>query len=371
MITVKYISACSDSSGYAAASRGYISALDQIPEIDLQLQVVSFEKDKTSHGKFEDTLRKQRSLTPPTVQIVHLTPDNFPTYWNPKLYNIGYCTWEADRIPDAWVGFCNRMQELWVPSAWNVEVFRNSGVTCPIICVPHIIEPLDLSSATNIEMFPPDCFVFYTICQWIIRKNPISLLKAYLTEFKPGENVFLLLKSYRLDTSPREQQLLKNDILLTKKALHMESHEFPPIAFLGNLEPNEVMMGIHKRGDCFVLPCKAEGFGIPLASSMSIGKPVISSRYGGALQFLNNDNSLLVSGFETPCSDMIFGHYHGRMNWFEPSISELKKKMRWVFEHREEAKQIGERGRQTVLTQLNSSVIGGVMLERIRNARNH
>ena len=53
-IGVKYTSASMDCSGYASASRGYISSLiDYHPEINLTINNVSFEPQKTTHDSYK------------------------------------------------------------------------------------------------------------------------------------------------------------------------------------------------------------------------------------------------------------------------------------------------------------------------------
>lgn len=43
-------------------------------------------------------------------------------------YSIGRTMFETDRIAPEWVAACNRMDEVWVPSQFNVETFAASGV---------------------------------------------------------------------------------------------------------------------------------------------------------------------------------------------------------------------------------------------------
>src|SRR5262249_59992479 len=42
--------------------------------------------------------------------------------------HIGRTMFETDRIPASWVEPCNEMDEIWVPSAFNVQTFARSGV---------------------------------------------------------------------------------------------------------------------------------------------------------------------------------------------------------------------------------------------------
>jgi len=367
VIPVRYVSAALDSSGYANAARNYIDALLSTNSVDLSIGLASFEQNKTNHGSIQDKILSLVNYeNNHRIQIIHLTPENFPNWINKNKYNIGYTVWETDKLPVNWVHLCNMLDEVWVPSEWNVKIFKNSGVTKPIYCIPHCIQipenqdhvqPLSIGN-------DPSTFIFYSVFQWIERKNPIALLKAYLTEFKKEENVCLALKTYRINDTPAEQDLIKKDIAAIKKSLHFE--EFPLMYFFGNLFTADNMKALHKRGNCFVLPTRAEGFGIPQAEAMSWGKPVISTSFSGQKEFMNVENSYLIDYQLTPCSGMIFGNYDGSMTWSDPNIMHLRKLMRQVFVHQEEARQKGKLAQQTIQDKYSRDIIGKLMLKRLR-----
>lgn len=366
MINVKYVGALSDSSGYGAAARNYICALLDTKQVDVTVGVMSFEAIKTTHGALQTRVDPliNRKL-PHKIQITHLTPENFPRFKNPACYNVAYTVWETDTLPDGWVPLINTMDEVWVPSAWNKEVFEKNGVTKPIYKIVHGIAPPDLSDAKPIKMnVGEDHFIFYAIFQWIERKNPLGLLKAYLTEFKENEKVRLAIKTYRLGTSAQEKEIIKNQIEAVKKSLNLPS--YPKILFFSDLFTAEQLKGFHLRGDCCVLPHRGEGFSLAAAEAMSYGKPTIATRYSGNLEFMNDDNSFLVDYQLTPVSGMIFPNYNAYMTWADPNIIQLKEHMRYVFENREEAQEIADRGRQTILEQFNWTTAGQAMLARLR-----
>lgn len=363
-IGVKWSGPIFDASGYASATRNYIGALLDSGAVDLTLKAVSFEKQYTTHGslqkKIEQHLNKNIHYN---IQVIHLTPENYPSIIEKNKYNVAYTTWETDKLPDFWVPLCNKVDELWVPSQWNKEVFESSGVNKPIHVIPHGINVGESVSSPLSMGVDDDVFVFYSIFQWIERKNPLGLLKAYLTEFKPNEKVCLALKTYRINTSPREQEIIKQDIANVKKSLNIR--EYPQVRFFGVLLSAEHMRGFHDRGDCFVLPHRSEGFGIPHAEAMAYGKPVIATRYGGNLGFMNDDNSYLVDYQLAPVHNMIFPNYHGHMTWADPSIMHLRQLMRYVFENKEEAKRKGQMAKGYIEEKFGWSNAASLIVDRL------
>jgi len=365
-IKVHWVGALGDSSGYASASRNYVRMLMNYKDIDLSIDQVSFEREKTGHhliGEFSGLIKPDPGAR---IRIVHLTPENYIRFRNPRpgVYNIGYTTWEAEPIPGMWVDLCNLMNEIWVPSQWNIGVFQRSGVTKPIHCVPHGFKKMNSDPSQKFPEYS-DKYWFYSIFQWTERKNPFALLTAYFTEFqRDSDNVVLAIKAYRKGSSQTERNIIKADIDSTKSVLNLS--KYPPILFIGKLLSDDEMLMLHNTGSCFVSPTRAEGFGINLADAMLHGKPTIGPRYGGSIDFMNDENSLLVDSRDCPVFGMEWmTHYTGEMKWGDPSIMDLRSKMRWCYEHQEEARQIGLKGQQTIETKFSWDVIGKLMFDRI------
>jgi len=365
-IPCRWVGAVFDTSGYASATRSYIGALIDSGEVDLTVSAVSFEDHKTTHGALHNRIEPlMNRQVPHKIQITHLTPENYPAARTQGLYNIGYTSWETDRLPDGWTNLYNMMEEIWVPSQWNKEVFLNCGVNKPIYVIPHGIAIPDLEDMRAVTVgIDDDVFVFYSIFQWIERKNPLGLLRAYLTEFSIKEKVCLAIKSYRLNTSGEEQNIIKQDISNVKHGLNLT--QYPALRFFGTLLSAEHMKGFHDRGDCFVLPHRGEGFGLPHAEAMAWGKPVIATNYSGNLEFMNDSNSYLIDAQEAPVHDMIFPNYHGHMTWGDPSIMHLRKLMRQVFENRAIAKAKGRKAKAYIKKHLSWKRIGDLMINRLR-----
>lgn len=364
MIT-RYIGPVFDSSGYAQAARGNIIAMIRAG-IDLTISPVSFEQQYANLGSDAQTIQSYVDRKGYwDTNLIHLTPENWPRCIQSNKYNIGYTAWETSKLPSSWVPLINMVNEVWVPSKFNEEVFRSSGITIPIRVVPH---PIATPKIVTITTPSDDNYKFYSIFQWTERKNPIGLLTAYLTEFRSDEPVVLYLKTYHMGWTDKQQNIVKTYVRELKEKLGLAS--YPKIQFIGNLLSDDDIARLHQIGDCLVLPHRGEGFGLVPATAMSYGKPVIATNWGGNLEFMNKDNSYLVDGELTTVEGMPWSKYDSSQQWIEPNLGQLKNLMRFVYLNQDKAKEKALLGQQNIKYILSYESIGllikGLMVQNGR-----
>jgi glycosyltransferase involved in cell wall biosynthesis len=363
---VTYVSALLNSSGYAEAARNNIAALGSVG-VEVEAVPLSFESFQSDLGKLGAKVSSLICSNPTAdIQIVHATPNTYTKLRKADKYNIGYTTWETNKLPDDWAACINLMNEVWVPSSKDVEVFKASGVTIPIYCIPHAFNrKLFESESQNLPLkLDSNTYLFYAIFQWISRKNPVAMLKAYFTEFRPEENVCLALKSYWLDPgSSSEKELIKKNILEVKEKLRLKT--YPRVMFISELLSRGQIHDLHRRGNCYLSYHADEGFGITCAEALMAGNPVISTDYGGTKDFITPKTGFPISYQLTPCYDMPWNNYPGSMYWADINVMEARKQMRWVYEHQNEAAAIGKNGQDYVDKFLSWEVVGGLMLDRL------
>ena len=365
---VNYISACLDSSGYAEAARNNIGALAE-SGVDVHVNPVSFENFRSDLGmlgqKCQALIRRD---SPADIQIVHTTPNIYQRFYSPNKYNIGYTTWETTNLPKDWVANINMMDEIWVPCTQNIEIFKNSGVTKPIFLMPHTFNiPLMENEKIDVRLqnIDQNDFVFYSIFQWTVRKNPLDLLKAYLTEFKADEKVCLVLKTYMVNPNDQaEKDRIKEAIVEIKNKLYLD--QYPKMVLIASLLSKPQIFQIHRHSNCYLSFHKNEGFGIPIAEAMMVGNPVIATDYGGTRDFVSPANGYPIPYQETPVYGMPWNTYKGDQVWADINVMEARKAMRRVFENREEAKAKGLVGKALMETKYSWPVIGLQMKERLK-----
>ena len=278
---------------------------------------------------------------------------------------IGRTMFETDRIPDGWVEKCNAMDEVWVPSSFNLETFVRAGVK------EHKL--LRMQEGEDTKRFHPDNppfripgsrgFNFLSVFQWTQRKGPDILLKAFLNEFHEDEDVALILRCYGR-TGP-DSDLLPELLYYIERELHVPLEKTPPILLIPGLIPNADLPRLYTSADCFVLPSRGEGWGRPYAEALCSELPVIATRWSGQLDFLNDANSYLIDCklAPTPCDtdiEVFAGH-----QWAEPDVDHLRSLMRHVFTHRADAKQKARIGRSEMVERYDQNVIMARWVEEI------
>jgi glycosyltransferase involved in cell wall biosynthesis len=368
MAGVKYIGPVFDGSGYAEAARNYVLSIHN-KGYPITLAPISFEKTRPDLGQDGEVLRHLVNTTIDYDKIiVHSTPDLWPqfTRFDDKKYVIGYTVWETSNIHPTWTQACNRIaNEIWLPCDWNMKVFKESGVKVPLRKIPHAIDlpNMNVVPEFNLDGIPNNAFVFYSIFQWQERKNPYGLLTAYASAFSGVEDVVLVLKTYRFDHSGDKEQVRQ---LIMEYRKYMNLPHFPKMFLVVENMSKENITALHKRGDCFVLLQRSEGWGLPHFEAAACGKPIITPSYGGQTEFLNKDNSYLLDYTLTPVGGMTWSPYYlGTQFWCEPDMKQAIETMRHVYNNREEAQEKGRQAREYVGLNFTWDRIGKIIVDRL------
>lgn len=254
--------------------------------------------------------------------IIHHTPESWKSICDQiprgkKIY--GLTTWETTRLHPDWVNFINNsVDEVIVPSKFNVETFKNSGINKKINLWYHDIFPFQNTNVNNLdlfnkfEMFRNDSFtknvelinditknntVYYNISQYANRKNVNQVISAFCKKFTSDDNVCLLVKTYIEFFSKKETDVLKYKIVeLTRQ------FDNPPtlIFCFENLNNNEIEQ-MHRIGDVYFTLNRGEGFGLCTYTAKKIGNKVICGKFGAEQEFLDHNDLLL--DYELKSSD--------------------------------------------------------------------
>ena len=322
--------------GYSGSSLAYVLGLDALGLAVRPLYLYGTDYDEqVQAGGMHPRIRalQAQPLRLDAPQVVYAPGDRFSK--NSGRYRIGFTMLETDRLPPSWVEQANQMDEVWTPSAWGAEVFRASGVARPVYVVPLGVD------AARFQPAPPrtllrDRTIFLSVFEWGERKGWEVLLRAYAAAFKPGDPVLLLLK---IDC----RMPLPNPV---KELAHALPAQHPPVGLIYNQPLSGAqLVELYQGADCFVLPSRGEGWGMPILEAMACGVPAIATDWSAPTTFLNQQN-----GYPLPIRGLVptgsaAPHYHGAQ-WAEPDADALVELLRRVAANPAERRARGQAARQ-------------------------
>jgi glycosyltransferase involved in cell wall biosynthesis len=348
-------------SGFARVARGYLRGLTDngvkmfFEPLETVLESVDAVPDETVNALFAE----RGDMYMPQITWGQAT------YFikNSGAYKIGHCEFEATEAPEIWIRYCNMMDELWVPTEWDRKKFVKAGVNVPIYVMHQGIDP---------DYFHPDyapmvtdakeTFKFLVNAAWFPRKNLHNLIVAFQNEFRRGEDACLIVKTINLGLN----EGIKNEI----KKIKQDPDSATVYIKEDDIEDYK-MPSLYTMADCFVLPTRGEGWGLPLFESLACGVPVITTGYGAPFETLKDSkgNPLpgvhFVSYSESEASDP-YVYMEGK-KWAEPNMIEFSKEMRYSFLHRREEKAKALETSKIIRKKFSWQNVTLPMLERLKD----
>ncbi len=338
-----------DSSGYSSHCRQLSNALFRInPNITLDTQkpndwvryVSDNELKMINNPSTEDATTIMIS-TPPTWRLS--LADN-PSKFFPFLI------WEGSKIPKVWLQYMSdqRITGILVPSTHVKEAISNTlsigskTLLNKVHIVPHGVDNTLFKPIPNKR---EKIFTFVANKGWSQglkdRGGVQYILSAFHKEFDKEEKVQIIAKINPVYNQPGWN--LGNEMAnigvtgdnQTNIKINVDNVEFDKLPILYN------------RGHCFVSATRCDGFNLPGLEAMACGLSTIQTAYGGQTDYMTKDNSWYIDyKLEEVKHDI---NYEGS-KWATPSILDLRKKMRYAFEHPDEVK---KKGKQALIDSKN------------------
>lgn len=250
-------------------------------------------------------------------------------------YRIGYTVFEYTRLPNDWRNLMPQMDEMWTTSSWGKQILIENGLSENCIgVIPEGVDPSVYYPNRKIEN--AEVFTFLSIGKWESRKGQAELVRAISELFSDKKDVLWIV----LWNNP----FIKN-FSVEEEIRKLGITRLPPLKILKPLPTSEHIAQLYNLADCFVLPTRGEGWGLPIMEAMACGLPVITTRYSALTDYANDENAYLIDVEElVEVYDPVFFPRTGESGvWAQIDYAHLKELLWHVYTHREEAREKGRK----------------------------
>ena len=298
------------------------------------------------------------------INLLHLNPPELRHLW--KLfsksdlsgrYNIGVWYWELPELPQDWLFAFDLVDEVWAASQFIMDSI--SAVSpVPVVKIPPCIEiAVDRQLKRSDFDLPDDKFLFfcaYDVLSINARKNPMGAVMAFKRAFsEDNSSVGLVIRINNANENQSEIDQLRQALSGYKNVYFIENR-LSKSHFNTLLSLIDVVVSLHR----------SEGFGLIPAEAMSLGKPVIMTRWSGNLDLMTTDNSCGVDYKLIRVVEKSGPYLPGQI-WAEPDIDHAAFYMKKLRSDKLYYSQISKQAKKFISDHFSPEGIGKLIKERI------
>lgn len=233
--------------------------------------------------------------------------------------NIQWVVFESNRIPETILPVIHGADQVWVPSDWGRSVLVSNGVANKKIhVIPEGVDGYRFHNHGRRPWTSARPFRFLAVGKYEQRKGIDETLEAFAQTHANRPDLELVIKSNYFTNRDQKLQALQKKI----NTLGLNN-----VTLLWGDMTDAELADLYRACDTFVLPSRAEGWGLPLIEAAASGLPIITTMYSGHTEFLSHIKSsvLPVDYVMTPigCPEYC-GYYPDSKNdwgtWARPDV---------------------------------------------------
>ena len=266
----------------------------------------------------------------PDIHIIMSETNHYYHYQNYSKPVIVYFLWETTYISPNFLNVLNSVENIWVPSKWQLDVLVNNGIDQKKIDIVNLgVDPK--------KYFPikkkNEKLKFLHIGTWGYRKSTYEIIKTFSEVFGDDDSVELRLAIHnKLDKQDGPIETFEKFNLPLNKN----------IKFLNTLSEEDYISEI-QNADMYLSCSRGEGWNLPLIQSIASGVPSIYSKCGGQLEFTKNNLGIGIDILgELPAKQKLNingnDYYWESLldytpnNLYEPNYSQFKQELQSFYE---------------------------------------
>lgn len=296
------------------------------------------------------------------VNLIHINPgiwaesyNRFPAEVLDYRYHIAYWLWELETFPERWRPCIETVDEIWAPSEFISQSIRKI-TSKNVETVPYCIH-LKKKEPYGRAYFglPENKFLFLTMYDFKSvseRKNPKAAIAAYMKAFRKEETgVGLVVKIGHLQ---RQQEL---------EQLRRQLTGYPNIYFITENLSRQEVESLILGADALISLHRSEGFGLPIAEAMCLGRPVVATAWSANMEFMDEICSCPVD-YKLVEIRKTVGPYPKGSRWAEPDTEHAAEYLRKLYEEQEYCRTISKNAKVKIGKVLNGGRAAKMIRER-------
>lgn len=272
-------------------------------------------------------------------------------------HNVAFWNWELPELPDSWLECTRFLDEVWAPSRFCATAFGRK-LRIPVVHIPYAIDVDVPPNVGRHELgLPEDAFVFlYMFDAFSVpeRKNPLAVVEAYLharPSFRRKTSLVLKMINAQRQTE-----------VLTRLRAAMDRE--PSIIAMDRYLRRPELNALFNAADCYVSLHRSEGFGLTLAESMFLGKPVIATGWSSNMDFMTPWNSVPVP-FRLVQIERDVGPYPRGQWWADPDVDAAAAAMARMANEPDFAGALGAQAARDIRADFSPARVGGLIRDRL------
>lgn len=257
------------------------------------------------------------------INIWFFGPNPSVTFFKGK--NIVWAIFESDLLPRQYIEALLNADLVWTPSNWAKSILVANGLPPEKIDVvpegvdQYIFHPFQKNVNNS------GCYSFLAIGKYEQRKGYDQLLQAFKKVSGTSSDVQLLIKADFFIDDERASNELKKQV---------EKTGLKNIKIIKGAVGTKDLLVLYSYVDGFVLPSRAEGWGLTLVEAIACGLPTATVNYSGQTEYLSKITNfyLPIKHKIVPINDPIFKRYWSSDsddygNWAEADVDDLAAQM--------------------------------------------
>ena len=277
-------------------------------------------------------------------------------------YNIGVWCWETEQFPLIEHNTVKYFNEIWTISEFCKESIKKTvNLPISVIRLPVILpNNLPYFSSSRIPKNKFAVLFTFDFLSIFERKNPLAVVEVFKKAFGNDMNALLIIKSINKKYNSQKFQIILqaiknfNNIIIFDESLNR-------IDTLSLINSCDVYISLHR----------SEGLGLSMKEAMAMGKVVIATNYSGNLDFMSNDNSLLVQYNKVQIPITIKCYYKKEIRWAEPDINDAVNKLKQIYTDKILRETISKNAKKYIEEEYNIDKCGNEFLQKITNIYNY